>query len=499
MNVIDLFAGPGGWDVAAHSLDFAPVGIEWDDSACATRKAAGLRTVQADVAQLDPESFAGLEFGGGWRTFGVEGVIASPPCQAWSMAGKRGGEEDKPLVYQALHDLERGDDTRRPRPAGRRLCRVRAADGVPGGGPRATRADLAERCTDPRSLLVVEPLRWALALEPTWIALEQVPPVLELWQEYASILRMKGWRVWTGVLSAERYGVPQIRKRAILLAHRDRYPAPPPATHQEYVPGESAREEHTLEGVLLPWVSMAEALGWTDGQVGFPRRADEGASTEDGYRERDFRSTDEPAFNLTEKARSWTLRTNDRANATERDANEPAPTITSGHDHGERRWMYRDGRSEDFQRGDVPTDQPAPTLGSTARLSEWVAPDGCGDPLRLKGDDWPDRRPANTIAGDSRVFQPGGHHGEGEQSQNAVRVTVQEAAILQGFSPDYPWRGSRTKQFEQVGNAVPPPLARAVLGQVVGVDECGTTAGLASGSDRRGCARFGPTAQGLGQ
>lgn len=34
MIAVDLFAGPGGWDVAAHWLGVDPLGIEWDDAAC---------------------------------------------------------------------------------------------------------------------------------------------------------------------------------------------------------------------------------------------------------------------------------------------------------------------------------------------------------------------------------------------------------------------------------------------------------------------------------
>lgn len=358
------------------------------------------------------------------------------------MAGKREGIKDQARVFD--------------------LCGTWAADPTV---PKPT-----EGWNDERSPLAAEPMRWAATLRPELMAWEQVPPVLDLWSHCATLLGALGYSTWTGILSAERYGVPQTRKRAILLASRVGQVHPPHPTHQAYVAGEPARHDFTLEGEILPWVSMAEALGWTafnpsngrtrtDGggpnrepnnpapsvtgeihgqwRVGFPRRADtpsnaagESVVEIDGeeYRARDFRDQDEPAFVVTEKARSAIkLRANAQENAAERGADEPAPTIKGGNDSGDRVWT------------------------------------GCGDPLGLKGEDWPERRPATVLAGDPRVFQPGGHHGEGEQSQNAVRVTIEEASVLQSFPPDYPWQGSRSAQFRQIGNAVPPALARAIL------------------------------------
>jgi DNA (cytosine-5)-methyltransferase 1 len=41
-------------------------------------------------------------------------------------------------------------------------------------------------------------------------------------------------------------------------------------------------------------------------------------------------------------------------------------------------------------------------------------------------------------------------------------ITHREAAALQGFPEDYRWCGNKIDIARQIGNAVPPPLARAI-------------------------------------
>lgn len=382
-DAVDLFAGPGGWDVSAATLGLSVLGVEWDKGACDTRRAAGLPTLQCDVSELD--------------AFYTPGMIASPPCQTFSTAGKGSGRAQ-------LADI---------------TAAIRSGD----------RIDFA----DPRTALVLEPLRWARAVRPLWIALEQVPAVLPIWEAIGEQLIEMGYSVSVGKLSAEQYGVPQTRKRAVLVASRLGQVTLPIATHRAYRKGVNQAEG---DQSLLPWVSMADALGW--GFDGEPAATISAGGTKTG--------SAEPFANANYRKRlaDVTYRNGTMRNAAVRPIDTPAPTILFGHNKNNVSWHMNAAGAANYTVDPRPAGEaPAATITGKGTAA------------------WVHDAPSTTVQGDPRIA-PRGHH-DRQFNGETVRVSVQEAAILQSFPADYPWQGSKTKQYEQVGNAIPPLLALPVL------------------------------------
>ena len=53
--------------------------------------------------------------------------------------------------------------------------------------------------------------------------------------------------------------------------------------------------------------------------------------------------------------------------------------------------------------------------------------------------------------------------GPDDASGPPVKVPLEEASAFQTYPDDFQWEGTKSKQYLQVGNAVPPLLAQVVL------------------------------------
>lgn len=286
-QMVDLFAGPGGLDVAARWLGVTAVGIEWDADACATREAAWLHTRHADVRAFGPKDFPSATI-----------LAGGPPCQTYTVAGSGTGRRALERVLDFVKRMAAGEDV----------------------------SESLEELDDERTGLVLEPLRWALQADQLGkpyeaILLEQVPAVMPVWLAVGEALEGIGYKVSCGVLHTEEYGVPQTRRRAILLARRDAKPELPPPTHRPFRKG-VARSDG--DPTLLPWETMGRALRRTEnftvisnyGTGGDPklrgrRRSEEPSATVTGKVSRnrlvDNDNRDIPRFTSSEAGRLQTF------------------------------------------------------------------------------------------------------------------------------------------------------------------------------------------------
>jgi len=93
-KIISLFSGAGGMDIGFHKAGFeTAVAVEQDPSCCATlrRNMPNVNVLEGDITKL---STLEILKAGGMQPLEPALVIGGPPCQSFSLAGKRMGMDD---------------------------------------------------------------------------------------------------------------------------------------------------------------------------------------------------------------------------------------------------------------------------------------------------------------------------------------------------------------------------------------------------------------------
>ena len=471
VKALDLFAGTG-WGVACQRLGIKEAGVEIMPEAVATRTANGMETIYHDVwdgLQLTAEQHR--------EQFGSYGLlIASPPCQTFSLAGKGAGRAALDEVLEAI-ELHAYKDAAA-------LLAFGAAH-------------------DMRTALVLSPLAYVWRDRPKLVAMEQVPTVLPVWEACAEVMREWGYDVKVEVLNAEQYGVPQTRKRAILVARRGGPVSLPKPTHSRYY----SRTPDKLDAGVQKWVSMAEALGWR-GLTTRPSPTITGGGTEAGgaepiakYHERytsapgwvgatDRLTTAEtavlqsyPTGAAKNMGRGMVERYGDRPG---RDISEPAFTLRAsagGTEPGGFVWENGDGTRRKLDPAEASalqsypggwgyTDRPAMTVTGHGMLTRCPTGQKVPAAAALEAGRFLPRPPFTLETArkqDPRETSGSCYSLTDNYHPDAVNCTPAENAILQSYEPPFIWCGTKTKQFLQIGNAVPPLLAEAILAALIGI------------------------------
>jgi DNA (cytosine-5)-methyltransferase 1 len=339
-RVLDLFSGCGGLSYGLAKAGFDVVaGVDnWADSLVTfERNHPGAKSLLIDLGDFKPadiEKVVGSD---------IDVVIGGPPCQGFSISGKRDPNDPRNKLYQGFVDVVRH----------------------------------------------FSPKAFILENVPNLISMSDGAIKDEILKDFTDL----GYSVQYKVLLASDYGVPQNRRRVIFVGVKDgdnfTYPV---ATHAEI--------KRTCFDALsdLPEESMLDGSANTVSPVGEYQRL--------------MRSSTNRVFN----------------HLTSQHSEQTVSTIALVPDGGN----YKD----------LPEH-----LKSIRKVNiAWTR--------------YSSKKPSLTI--------DTGHRHHFHYKFNRI-PTVRESARLQSFPDDFIFYGSKTSQYKQVGNAVPPLLAEAVGNELLKV------------------------------
>jgi DNA (cytosine-5)-methyltransferase 1 len=380
LNIIDLFSGVGGLSMGFSMLSeiAQPVScrlmIDSDPEARETvvRNDPRQRVLVADVFRVSSAQVR--EAAGLGPRDTVHVLVGGPPCQGFSWLGRR------------------------------------ALD-------------------DERNAALLEFLRFVKELRPLAVVMENVPLIVtshggSIIREVCDGLSASGYASCADVVVASEYGVPQLRKRAIVIAYRGDVrvmPTLPPRTHERIPNASELRaqvERLRFESLKLPYVSVEEAIG------DLPVLSEGGGSEVLPY----------PGL---------------PRNAFQAWAREGSVAVFNHRSRVHSEAFLR--KLSVIKEGSRNQELPAGIRFSDTYYSQAYAR------LHRAGI-------AQTVT--TSFGNPGSgrflHYGQ------LRAITVREAARFQTFPDRFVFHGVLQSQMRHVGNAVPVLLAKAIAGQVLG-------------------------------
>lgn len=354
-TLIDLFCGAGGLSEGFKQAGFKVLaGNDIDSSSGVTfaKTHPGTVFIPGSIRELSAEDFLGIN---SLRKGDLDCLVGGPPCQGYSVYNHKRG----------MHDS--------------------------------------------RSHLFTEFLRIVEGLFPKWVVIENVTGITstgngDVVSQIKLGLKQLGYFASEHkVLRSEDYGVPQERRRVIIIANRIgvNYHWPSP-TH-----GKGLKPFNTVRDAIgdLPKLNNGEAYGLGPYTLPF-----------DTEYQKEMRKNSSLV------------------------ANHAAPKL------GEINLNRMKHIPQGGSWRNIPFDL-LPNGMKSAKRSDHTKRYG-----RLTWEGL-----ASTILTKCDVHWGAYIHPETDRS-----LTVREAARFQSFPDNYIFQGSRTEQFVQVGNAVPPLLARAI-------------------------------------
>ncbi|MGO8243524.1 DNA cytosine methyltransferase [Rhizobium johnstonii] len=458
LRVLDLFSGCGGLSLGFKAAGFEiSAAVELDPDAARTH---GLNFHPGDERHARPRdiktkpSVLTEELGLGHHALAFDIIVGGPPCQAFARVGR------SKLREIADH-------------------------------PEAFRHD-------PRARLYSEYLQYVEACAPLAVLMENVPDMLNhgghnIAEEVCEVLGSREYTCGYTLLNAAHYGVPQMRSRMFLIAyHRNLVDQVifPSATHWIDLPpgyegsravalkllsaNDDARSAHYCKSPLVspelpPAVTASDAIG------DLPK-IDARKALADGSLKRGARRFDEPIPHtapekITEYVRLMREWSGYPASASLTDhvirylprdyplfaRLEPGDQYPEAYLCAEK--MFEEALAKLQKRGEAPGENSAAWWELRAEIVPPYDPGKFPNKWRKM---WSDQ-PARTLL--AHLGKDGYSHIHYDSGQ-ARTLSVREAARLQSFPDGFVFSGTMNPAFRQIGNAVPPLMAKVIAEQI---------------------------------